>query len=726
MDWTDQPELLAIFQQEIEERSGHLVGGARAILSRQLLSSSLPDLVRHAHTIKGSARIMGLPTVAFGAAALERAWRSVQEEALAPSDQLGHALLGVSSLLVVAAGRERSGDVLDMEAATVALEGLLPASGRMSDHPSIGGATSPLQFPGPGGGTSPPAGRSTAAERPPPAPAPAADAPVRSTSPPPPPTMVAADSPREEAFEDPTGLGGLISSIESMMIGSTTAVDSSTLYRLINRAVEANLDTEALAKVAAEGRLPAGAIDRLAHEAGELVDMAVSLAQARLHEVTETFPQFMRYLARRANKEIRFEVVGDDVRVDRQVLDALREPLRHLLVNAVDHGIEAPVQRSAAGKSPTGTVSLHAQIVGNRLVVTVADDGQGIDWQEVAVAAAASGRSTDDLDISAHLFAPGFSTVITANDFSGDGMGLAAVAEVVERLNGGIRLESKPGQGTTVVVTVPASLALQNVLLVKSCGQKWGLPDTAVLAHFPVAHAELRAGDDRMELWYQGEAVPIASLASVLGVHDPEAATEVVLLATRTGTVAITVPEVIGRRRVAVKGLGPILSGAPHLSAAAVLGGGEVVVVVEPNQVGDRARRLPTPKVVRPRILIVDDSRGVRQLIGATLSSKGFEVMVAADAGEAARVLSEHKVDAMVVDYSMPGSDGVELVRRLREGRYSLPIIMVSSVADTVDQARAWEAGVDAYLDKFDLRKGALAATLKSLLEMRGGGERTR
>jgi len=108
------------------------------------------------------------------------------------------------------------------------------------------------------------------------------------------------------------------------------------------------------------------------------------------------------------------------------------------------------------------------------------------------------------------------------------------------------------------------------------------------------------------------------------------------------------------------------------------------------------------------------------------LSSKGFEVMVAADAGEAARVLSEHKVDAMVVDYSMPGSDGVELVRRLREGRYSLPIIMVSSVADTVDQARAWEAGVDAYLDKFDLRKGALAATLKSLLEMRGGGERAR
>lgn len=538
--------------------------------------------------------------------------------------------------------------------------------------------------------------------------------------------MAAADNPREETFEDPTGLGGLISSIEGMMIGSTTAVDSNTLYRLINRAVEANLDTEALAKVAAEGRLPAGALDRLAQEAEGLVDLAVSLAQAKLHEVTETFPQFMRYLARRTAKEIRFEVVGDDVRVDRQVLDALREPLRHLLVNAVDHGIEVPVQRAAAGKPPTGTVSLHAQIIGNRLVVTVADDGQGIDWEEVAVTASATGRSTDDLDISAHLFAPGFSTVITGNDFSGDGMGLAAVAEVVERLNGGIRLESKPGQGTTVVVTVPASLALQKVLLVKSCGQKWGLPDTAVLTHFPVAHAELRAGDERMELWYQGEAVPIASLASVLGVHEPEAAGEVVLLATRTGTVAITVPEVIGRRRVAVKGLGPILSGAPHLSAAAVLGGGEVVVVVEPNQVGDRARRLPSAKVVRPRILIVDDSRGVRQLIGATLSSKGFEVMVAADAAEAARVLSEHKVDAMVVDYSMPGSDGVELVRRLREDRYSLPIIMVSSVADSVDQARAWEAGVDAYLDKFDLRKGALAATLRSLLEMRGGGERLR
>ena len=169
-----------------------------------------------------------------------------------------------------------------------------------------------------------------------------------------------------------------------------------------------------------------------------------------------------------------------------------------------------------------------------------------------------------------------------------------------------------------------------------------------------------------------------------------------------------------------MKGLGPVLAGSPHLAGAALLGGGEVVVVVDPDELGDRVRAVPRPVKNRPRVLVVDDSQGVRQLVGAALSGQGFDVVVASSAYEAERELSNTAFDALVVDYQMPDSDGVELVEKVRLGSQSLPVIMVSAVATPEDQDRAWKAGVDAYLDKFDLRKGALVETLRSLLQMRG------
>ena len=223
-----------------------------------------------------------------------------------------------------------------------------------------------------------------------------------------------------------------------------------------------------------------------------------------------------------------------------------------------------------------------------------------------------------------------------------------------------------------------------------------------------------------MELWYEGHALPLSSFASAVGLPETEEPSDIVVLTTRLGPVALTVPNVEGRRQVAVKGLGPLLAGSPHLAGAALLGGGEVVVIVDPDQLSDRVRSIPRPVEHRPRVLVVDDSQGVRQLVGAALSGQGFDVVVASNADEAAHELREAQFDALVVDYQMPGSDGVELVEQVRIDSQSLPVIMVSAVATPEDQDRAWKAGVDAYLDKFDLRKGALVDTLRNLLQMRG------
>ncbi|MDR9451877.1 MAG: response regulator [Acidimicrobiia bacterium] len=240
-----------------------------------------------------------------------------------------------------------------------------------------------------------------------------------------------------------------------------------------------------------------------------------------------------------------------------------------------------------------------------------------------------------------------------------------------------------------------------------------------MVAAFPLAGAEVRPGKDRMELVHQSQHLPISSFASAVGLPETEPVGEVLVLSTRAGQIALTVPRIIGRRPVAVKGLGPLLAGVPHLTGAAVLGGGEVVVIVEPNRLGERIRSLPAPVMSRPRVLVVDDSRGARQLVGSVLTGQGFETLVAGDAEEGLTKLQSGHFDALVVDYAMPGSDGVELVRVVRSILPALPVVMVSAVADEQDQARAWSAGVDAYLDKADLRQGLLATTIQSLIEMR-------
>ncbi|MGH3649454.1 MAG: response regulator, partial [Acidimicrobiia bacterium] len=196
----------------------------------------------------------------------------------------------------------------------------------------------------------------------------------------------------------------------------------------------------------------------------------------------------------------------------------------------------------------------------------------------------------------------------------------------------------------------------------------------------------------------------------------PSDVSELLVVNTRSGLVAITVSEIIDRRRVAVKNLGPIIEGNGAIKGAALLGGGQVLVVLDPDFLGIVARHRPHPIDDRPRVLVVDDSAGVRQLLSATLSGAGFEVEVASSAREAMLAMARDNFSAMVVDYSMPRSNGVELVRAMRAADVRIPIVMVSGVATKEEKDAAWQVGVDAYLDKFDLRQGVLTKTLKQLI----------
>lgn len=648
MDPNQSPELVALFEKELDESASLLVDAGLDLEAGRFDRATLDDVIRTAHTVKGSASLMGHDAINRAAEQLESAWKLVQEDESCATADFARSMVEMAASMRVV----ESPEVID----------------------DIGVAI----------GTG-------------------------------------------SADEDPVSrsLGGLLSSAASALLEGTTRVETGALYRLINHLVEVSLDASAISDLAlvtldgADQRRVMKAwriqLERFAGSVEAAKDQAVALADESIHEATDTFPQFIRYLGRRLTKEARLEIHGANVQVDGQIVDRLREPLRQLLVNAVDHGIESASARVARGKAPVGTVSIAASTDDDHLVVTVTDDGGGIDWEAVARASGTDANPDDDL--SPLLLQPGFTTRATADDFSGTGEGLAVVADVVESMNGGLRIDAVRGKGTSVTLTLPKSLVIQNMVVVALADQFWGVPEAAVMGSVALSDPAIEFRSDGAALRFKGQTVPLVSLAQVLGVNVADEDEEVLIVMGRSGTVGVTVPEIVERRRVAVKGLGPILGGTRHISAAAFLGGGEVLVVVDPAELAESAGKIDEEPTDRPRVLVVDDSAGVRQLISVSLAGSGFDVTVASGAVDAIDLLRDDSFDALVVDFSMPRQSGVELVQMLRARGLELPVIMVSGVADEADKASAWDAGVDAYVDKFDVRHGVLVATLNRLLE---------
>jgi two-component system, chemotaxis family, sensor kinase CheA len=654
------PELTRIFRDELEERSRRLVAGARDLASGELSKEVVADLVRDAHTIKGSAGLLGYDAIKEAGSALERLWRSIGDGEAVPTEAIV-AMEAIAGRLVSAIDDRNDAELHEL---VTRLE-----PGQVSTE-----------------------GSEVVVLKPP----------------------------------DAASLGGLLTSVSETLMGGATRVDTGHLYRLINRIVEVALDAEAIADlslVSIEGADPElfrrswrKQLERLSESIDDIQDQAVALANVPFFDAVSTFPQFVRYLARRMGKDVRIELEGQEVQLDRQIVDLIREPLRHLLVNAVDHGIEKPDVRVAAGKAATGTIRVRATTSDQRVEIAVTDDGGGVDWDRVAEVAHDRGLPILPPDLSPVLFHHGFSTATTVSDFSGAGDGLPAALEAVEAVNGAVHISSHRGMGTTVTMVLPMSMVLQNVVVVALGDQFWGIPEAAVEATMPLSNAEITSQGNGRELQFKSARIPCVSLSLAVGVAEPADESELLVVSTRSGLVAVTVSELIDRRRVAVKNLGPILEGVGHITGAALLGGGQILVVIEPNFLGVVARQRPRGIEDKPRVLVVDDSAGVRQLLSATLNGDGFEVEVASGAREAVLAMATNGFDAMVVDYSMPRSNGVELVRAMRAAEIRVPIVMVSGVATEEEKKAAWEVGVDAYLDKFDLRQGVLTKTLRQLL----------
>jgi chemotaxis protein histidine kinase CheA/methylmalonyl-CoA mutase cobalamin-binding subunit len=520
-------------------------------------------------------------------------------------------------------------------------------------------------------------------------------------------------------------LGGLLGALENWASGQTIQVSAGRLYRLINYVASMRVELDSmLGELRYSSQVTIDMIEHmsdLVKATSALEVNAMELGAVPVRQMTNTLPQLVRYLAKKLGKEIRFEIsAADDLDVDRQVLDKISDPVRQLIVNAVNHGIELPGDREAAGKPATGVISVALARRGTSFEVVVSDDGAGINYRLVHQLAVAQGLigpdSPMDIDtLRPILFFPGFTTR-AGDELNSVGAGLSNVADAVESLYGRIRIESSEGVGTTVTLVVPTVRDLQRVLIVDSGGMKWGIPEAVIDAMIPIEDARIRSTGGRETVLIEGSEIPLAPIASVVGATDSRPPVEVVTLAHRAGAAAITVNEVLGIREVAAKELGPVVAGPSHITGAALMGGGDVVLVLDAGAVVQMCQAVPKPIAPRARILVVDDSQGARAVIAGSLASSGFSTSVAESGFEALEALNEQHVDALVVDFSMPNQDGVEFVRKVREAGIGIPIVMLSGVAKEEDQRRAVEAGVNAFFEKADFREGALAAQLRDLL----------
>jgi chemosensory pili system protein ChpA (sensor histidine kinase/response regulator) len=446
--------------------------------------------------------------------------------------------------------------------------------------------------------------------------------------------------------------------------------------------------------------------------------------------LSERLYRILRQTAKELDKRANLEIRGAQVELDRSVLEKLGGPLEHLLRNALDHGVEPGPVRAAAGKSETGEIALTVRQVGNEIAIELSDDGAGLDLEQIRAKATAQGRiaadgGATDAQVIECIFLPGFTTATRVTALSGRGIGMDVVRSEIAALGGRVEVATERGRGTTFLLYLPLTLAVAQAVLVRAGGRLWALPAPMVEQVQQVKPEKLLELYVARVVEWQGKRYPFHYLPRLLGdaEHNPESARHNAVMLLRAGqnVAAVHVDEMIGNQEVVVKNIGPQLARVAGIAGATVLGNGEIVLMINPVALAQRAvvpafdptapdhmalgRLPPTVKAAvagPPLVMIVDDSLTVRKITSRLLTREGFDVITAKDGVEALEMLESEAPDVILLDIEMPRMDGFEFTRMIkRDPRHAhVPIIMITSRTAEKHRALARELGVDLYLGK--------------------------
>ncbi|MEM6282778.1 MAG: hybrid sensor histidine kinase/response regulator [Chloroflexota bacterium] len=484
---------------------------------------------------------------------------------------------------------------------------------------------------------------------------------------------------------------------------------------------------------------------RLSALTDSIQDSISSLRLVPFDSILGTLHRTLRDASRETGKEAFLDVMGSSTEIDKSVLEHLKDPIMHLIRNAVDHGIETPVERDAAGKPEAGWVYLNVEQRGSEIIIMVSDDGRGINGVALRDRALKAGiinqsvasNMTED-DMRTLIFHPGLTTKDSVTAISGRGVGMDVVRDRVESLRGRVSVSSRPGQGTVFTISVPVSLTRIRCVMLELGDETYAVPSLSVQRMERLAREDVFTAEGRPVVKIGERTLPLVSMGDMLGVplaENPDLAAplRVVVLDAADRQVAFEVDALESERELVLKPLGGELASTRYVSGAALLGGGEVVIVLDANDIvrgatgaALPARRTPAPVMAAPtpqseqrlRVLVADDSITTRTLEKNILETAGCDVRVAFDGLQAWETLTEFPFDVVISDVEMPRMDGLALTRRIKETPTTrhIPVILLTSLQQAEHREAGLRAGADAYLIKSHFDQNELLRTIKAVL----------
>ena len=719
--WAEDPELLATFRAEVEERIASLSAGLLQLESHAAPRQILASMLRDAHTVKGSARMLGLTGVLSVAHRCEDLLGAVRDERLAAGrDVIDLLLAACDGICSALPGVEERVPDEHLTALADALDGAI--------------AGEPVVVPQRLG---------TVADF--------------------------VDEPADVDHLDKTR-------------GDSVRVASGKVYELLDVVGEAELDARRVGRASSEldsltaqhsrwlrvlrDNMPsvdsrgeaAVALNRLvtvgeqlsdatrdlrevvddAHERlAQVRDGAMGLAMVPVRRVVAGLPRVVRDVSSASGKDVHLVLVGEDVELDKQVLDGVSDALKHLVVNAVDHGCEQSADRLAAGKPARATVTVSARAAGGTVVIDVSDDGAGVDEDALRATAIARQLLPADSTLSGTalhelLFTPEFSTAARVTETSGRGIGLDVVRGAVEMLGGSVELSTVPGAGTTFTLTLPVTLGVLHCLIACVGPERYALPVPGIVESISLKDVPVHSLAGQPVVMRHGQTVPLLDLGAALGCapsggDDGRERRAAVVVRHADRQVAWAVDRLVGELEFVVKDLGPFLGRLPLVSGATIDGDGSVVCLVDLRELAVDAGAMPVrtaPAVTpvemqqRPRVLVVEDSVGVRELERVILEAAGYDVVTAVDGTDGAAKLADRPVDLVLSDVEMPGLDGFALTRTIRrtKGWDHVPVVIMTSRGSEEDQKAGLDAGASAYLLKTEFDQDQLVETVRRLV----------
>lgn len=432
----------------------------------------------------------------------------------------------------------------------------------------------------------------------------------------------------------------------------------------------------------------------------------------------------VRETARNLGKKANLAISGEEVYMDRFVWAKITDPLMHMLRNALDHGIESPAERLAAGKPESGQIRVAAEQRSRFVVLRISDDGQGVDLERVRQRALESGlvqpgAKISDRELLDFLFHPSFSTRSDISVVSGRGIGLDVVRRNIQELHGSIQLHNRPGQGVTFEIRIPFTLSVNRAIMVAVAGRNFAVPLQHIHQVTRFAPQQMTISGDRLILEHGGERIEAASLGYYLQLEerrhnlpaDPREGVLAILFAREDRMVAVIVEEIVEQREIVIKNLGSHLTHVPGISGVTLTGSGELIPIVNLRELTSLEKVGPEPTAKEElfevaaeplKVLIVDDSISVRHSVARLVENQGWRQQQAVDGVEALAKLEQFLPDVIILDIEMPRMNGYELKSALNNNqRYrDIPVIMLTSRASEKHQQKARELGIAHYMTK--------------------------